>query len=220
MYVMKRDGRSESVHFDKITSRITRLCYGLNPAYVDPILVSQKVCMGVYKGVTTSELDELAAETAAHLTSLHPDFGLLAARIAVSNLHKSTLKSFSKTAAILYQYTEPRTGLQASMLSDDVYAFICQHRDELDSAIVYDRDFGYDYFGFKTLQHSYLLKVDGRVVERPQHMIMRVAVGLHCGDIAATIETYNLMSQRWFTHATPTLFNAGTRCPQLSSWSA
>ena len=218
MYVIKRDGRLESVHFDKITSRISRLCYGLSPQYVDPILVSQKVCMGVYKGVTTSELDELAAETAAHLTSLHPDFGLLAARIAVSNLHKSTLKSFSKTAQLLHDYVEPRTGLAAGMLSDSVYGFITAHSTELDSAIVYDRDFGYDYFGFKTLQHSYLLKVDGRVVERPQHMIMRVACGLHAPDIAAAIETYNLMSQRWFTHATPTLFNAGTPCPQLSSW--
>ena len=215
--MVKRNGRSESVHFDKITSRITRLCYGLNPAYVDPILVSQKVCMGVYRGVTTSELDELAAETAAHLTSLHPDFGLLAARIAVSNLHKSTLKSFSRTAALLFEYVEPRTGLPAPMLSDSVWSFIQEHADALDSAIVYDRDFGYDYFGFKTLQHSYLLKVDGAVVERPQHMVMRVAVGLHCGDLQAIIETYNLMSQRWFTHATPTLFNAGTPCPQLSS---
>ena len=217
MYVVKRDGRQETVHFDKITSRIARLCYGLNPSYVDPILVSQKVCLGVYKGVTTSELDELAAETAAHLTSLHPDFGLLAARIAVSNLHKSTMKSFSATCERLYHYIEPRTGKLAPMLADDVYQFIVANADRLNSAIVYDRDFGYDYFGFKTLQYSYLLKINGQIVERPQHMIMRVACGIHTGDIEATLETYNLMSQRWFTHATPTLFNAGTRCPQLSS---
>jgi len=216
MFVIKRDGRQEKVHFDKITSRITRLCYGLNE-FVDPCLVSQKVVMGVYKGVTTSELDELAAETAAHLTSLHPDFGLLAARISISNLHKSTLKSFTDTADLLYNYIEPKTGLPAPMLADNVYKFIKENADELNAAIVYDRDFGYDYFGFKTLAHSYLLKIDKKVVERPQHMIMRVAVGIHCGDLRSVIETYNLMSLKWFTHATPTLFNAGTPCPQLSS---
>lgn len=221
MYVIKRDGRQEPVHFDKITSRIARLCYGLD-SFVDPVLVSQKVCMGVYKGVTTSELDELAAETAAHLTSLHPDFGQLAARIAVSNLHKSTLKSFTETCTILYNYVEPRTGKKAPMIDDQVYAFIQKHADELNSAIVYDRDFSYDYFGFKTLQHGYLLKVNGKVVERPQHMLMRVACGIHGsgdegGNLANVLETYDLMSQKWFTHATPTLFNSGTRCPQLSS---
>jgi ribonucleotide reductase alpha subunit len=206
MYVVKRDGRQEKVHFDKITSRIARLCYGLNPDYVDPALVSQKVVMGVYKGVTTSELDELAAETAAHLTSLHPDFGLLAARIAVSNLHKSTSKSFSETANMLYNYVEPRTGKASPMLSDEVYRFIQLHSSALNSAIVYDRDFVYDYFGFKTLEHGYLLKINGKVVERPQHMLMRVACGIHTRpasgsepasfDLAAAIETYNLMSQK------------------------
>lgn len=217
MFVVKRDGRAESVHFDKITSRVARLCYGLDPAYVDPILVTKKVVQGVYQGVTTAELDELAAETAAHLTSVHPDFGLLAARIAVSNLHKSTLKSFSATCKRLYCYIEPRTGKAAPMLADDVFDFVAANADRLNSTIVYDRDFGYDYFGFKTLEYSYLLKINGEIVERPQHMLMRVSCGLHCGDIEAAIETYNLMSQRWFTHATPTLFNSGTRCPQLSS---
>ena len=217
MHVVKRDGRRETVHFDKITSRITRLCYGLNAKFVDPILVSQKVCTGVYGGVTTAELDELAAETAAHLTSVHPDFGLLAARIAVSNLHKSTLKSFTETVQLLYRYVEPRTGQPASMIAENVFRFIMDNADALNSAIVYDRDFGYDYFGFKTLQHSYLLKIDGKVVERPQHLLMRVACGLHVDDLASAVETYNLLSLRWFTHATPTLFNGGTRCPQLSS---
>ena len=181
------------------------------------VLTLVQVVQGVYKGVTTSELDELAAETAAHLTSLHPDFGVLAARISVSNLHKSTKKSFSDTASILFNYVEPKTGKKAPMLAEDVYAFIQANADALNAAIVYERDMGYDYFGFKTLQHSYLLKVDGKVVERPQHMLMRVSVGIHCGDLASIIETYNLMSQKWFTHATPTLFNAGTACPQLSS---
>lgn len=228
MYVVKRSGVQEKVHFDKITSRLSRLCWGLDSDYVDPTEISQKVCMGVYKGVTTSELDELAADTAAHYSTLHPDFGLLAARIAVSNLHKSTLKSFSETCALLFHYVEPRTQLPAPLLSDVVYGFIKENAVALDSAIVYDRDFMYDYFGIKTLQHGYLMKLNGKVTERPQHMLMRVACGIHAQprgvdgeeasfDLAAAIETYNLMSQKWFTHATPTLFNSGTPKPQLSS---
>lgn len=217
MYVIKRDGRQEKVHFDKITSRIKKLCYSLNEQYVDPVIVAQKVCMGVYKGVTTAELDELAAETAAHLTSLHPDYGLLAARIAVSNLHKNTMKSFSEVAKKLYSYIEPKTGKTAPLLAEDVYQFIQDNADALNSAVVFDRDYIYDYFGFKTLERSYLLKIDGKIVERPQHMLMRVACGIHCGDLAATIETYDLMSCKWFTHASPTLFNSGTPRPQLSS---
>jgi len=218
MYVIKRNGRQEKVHFDKITSRITRLCYGLSPEFVDPCVISQKVCLGVYKGVTTSELDELAAETAAHLTSLHPDYGQVAARIAVSNLHKSTIKSFSGTMTILHEHVDVTSGLASPMISDNVYDFIMSNAEVLDSALVFDRDFEFDYFGFKTLQRSYLLRgTNRRIVERPQHMLMRVAAGIHCGNIEATIETYELMSCKWFTHASPTLFNAGTRMPQLSS---
>ena len=217
MYVIKRDGRQEPVHFDKITSRIAKLCYGLDTEHVDAVIVAQKVCMGVYKGVTTMELDELASETAAHLTSEHPDYGKLAARIAVSNLHKDTLKTFSATAEALYNYVEPRTGLAAPMISDRVFKIIQENADRLNSAIVYERDMEYDFFGFKTLERSYLLKINGKIAERPQHMIMRVSVGIHMDDIDGAIETYNLMSQGWFTHASPTLFNAGTPRPQLSS---
>ena len=217
MYVIKRDGNRESVKFDKITARIQKLCYGLDPVHVTPINVAMKVIEGIYEGVTTSELDNLAAETAASLTTKHPDYALLASRIAVSNLHKNTNKSFSKTMEALYNYIDPKTGKKAPLLADDVYEIIMKNAQELDSTIIYDRDFGYDYFGFKTLERSYLLKLNGRVAERPQHMIMRVAVGIHKDDIAAAIETYNLMSERWFTHATPTLFNAGTPKPQMSS---
>lgn len=217
MYVIKRDGEKELVHFDKITARIQRLCYGLNSDFVDAVHVSQKVCSGVYRGVTTVELDELAAETAAHLTSLHPDYGLLAARIAVSNLHKQTIKSFHKTIDLLYNYVNPKTGLKGSMISEQVYQFIQQNKNELNTRIVYDRDYSYDYFGFKTLERSYLLKINGRIVERPQHMLMRVSCGIHCGDVENTLKTYELMSQKWMTHATPTLFNGGTPMPQLSS---
>lgn len=217
MFVVKRDGEKEPVKFDKITARVQKLCYGLDPVNVDPVKVAMKVIEGLYDGVTTSVLDNLAAEIAASLTTKHPDYALLASRIAISNLHKNTDKSFSKTMKDLYNYIDPKTGQKAALIADDVYQVITENAKELDSTIIYDRDFGYDYFGFKTLERSYLLKINGKIVERPQHMIMRVAVGIHKTDIAAAIETYNLMSERWFTHATPTLFNAGTPKPQMSS---
>ena len=217
MYVIKRDGNRESVKFDKITARVQKLCYNLDPTHVTAINVAMKVIEGIYEGVSTSELDNLAAETAASLTTKHPDYALLASRIAVSNLHKNTNKSFSKTMEALYLYIDPKTGKKAPLIADDVHEIIQKNAQELDSTIIYDRDFGYDYFGFKTLERSYLLKINGQVAERPQHMIMRVAVGIHKDDIASVIETYNLMSERWFTHATPTLFNAGTPKPQMSS---
>ncbi|CAI9109128.1 OLC1v1008889C2 [Oldenlandia corymbosa var. corymbosa] len=217
MYVVKRDGRQEAVHFDKITARLKKLSYGLSSEHCDPVLVSQKVCAGVYKGVTTSQLDELAAETAAAMTANHPDYACLAARIAVSNLHKNTKKSFSETVKDMYAHVSERSGLKAPLIADDVYEIIMKNASRLDSEIIYDRDFDYDYFGFKTLERSYLLKIQGKVVERPQHMLMRVAVGIHKEDIDSAIKTYHFMSQRWFTHASPTLFNAGTPRPQLSS---
>ncbi|KAK1432345.1 hypothetical protein QVD17_09241 [Tagetes erecta] len=217
MYVVKRDGRQETVHFDKITARLKKLSYGLSIDHCDPVLVSQKVCAGVYKGVTTSQLDELAAETAAAMTANHPDYASLAARIVVSNLHKNTKKSFSETIKDMYSHISERSGKKAPLVADDVYEIIMKHAARLDSEIIYDRDFDYDYFGFKTLERSYLLKIQGKVVERPQHMLMRVAVGIHKDDIDSVIKTYHLMSQRWFTHASPTLFNAGTPRPQLSS---
>ena len=181
------------------------------------VMVAQKVTAGVYKGVTTSELDELAAETAASLTATHPDYAQLAARIAVSNLHKNTLKSFSETVKIMANHINPKNGQPAPLIAEDVAQIVEENSERLDSEIVYDRDFDYDYFGFKTLERSYLLRVNGRVVERPQHMLMRVSVGIHKNDVDAAIETYHLLSQRWFTHASPTLFNAGTPRPQLSS---
>ncbi|KAE7998226.1 hypothetical protein FH972_002791 [Carpinus fangiana] len=217
MYVVKRDGRQEAVHFDKITARLKKLSYGLTMEHCDPVLVSQKVCAGVYKGVTTSQLDELAAETAAAMTANHPDYASLAARIVVSNLHKNTKKSFSETIKDMYYHFNERSGQKAPLIADDVYEIIMKNAARLDSEIIYDRDFDYDYFGFKTLERSYLLKVQGKVVERPQHMLMRVSVGIHKDDIDSAIKTYHMMSQRWFTHASPTLFNAGTPRPQLSS---
>jgi ribonucleoside-diphosphate reductase alpha subunit len=217
MLVLKRDGHRESVKFDKITARIEKLCYGLDTKYVSAVEVAMKVINGLYDGVTTIELDNLAAEIAATLTTKHPDYAKLAARIAISNLHKVTSKSFSSTMKRLYTYVDPKTGQNAPLLSKETWRVIHQNAAELDEAILYDRDFGYDYFGFRTLERSYLMKIDGKVVERPQHLIMRVAVGIHGDDIAAAIETYNLLSDKWFTHATPTLFNAGTPKPQLSS---
>jgi len=217
MYVIKRDGRKESVKFDKITARINKLCYNLNPEFVDPVAVSQRVIQGVRDGVQTTDLDNLAAETAATLTVRHPDYALLASRIAVSNLHKNTEKSFSKTMEMLYVYIDPKTNERAALLADDVYEVIQKNAELLDSTIIYDRDYNFDYFGFKTLEKSYLLKLDGKTAERPQHMYMRVAIGIHKNDIQAAIETYHLLSEGWFTHATPTLFNAGTPKPQMSS---
>ena len=216
MFVAKRDGRKEPIMFDKITARIRKLNYGLNPL-VDPVRVAMRVIEGLYDGVTTSELDNLAAEIAATMTTTHPDYAKLAARISVSNLHKNTKKSFSETMEDLYTYVNPRTGKKAPLLSDEVYNIIKKNADKLDSSIIYNRDFGYDFFGFKTLERSYLMKLNGQIVERPQHMLMRVSIGIHLNDIESALETYELMSKRYFTHATPTLFNSGTPKPQMSS---
>lgn len=216
MYVVKRDGHREPVMFDKITDRIKKLCYGLNEM-VDAVKVAMRVIEGLYDGVTTSELDNLAAETAAAMTVTHPDYALLAARIAISNLHKNTKKSFSETMNDMFHYVNPRTNQEAPLLSEEVHQVIMENSEFLDSHVIYNRDFNYDYFGFKTLERSYLLKVNGKIVERPQHMLMRVAVGIHLNDLQSVIETYDLMSKKFFTHATPTLFNAGTPKPQMSS---
>ncbi|RAL16492.1 ribonucleotide-diphosphate reductase subunit RNR1 [Aspergillus homomorphus CBS 101889] len=217
MFVYKRDGRKERVQFDKITARVSRLCYGLDPEHVDAAAITQKVISGVYQGVTTVELDNLAAETAAYMTVTHPDYAILAARIAVSNLHKQTKKQFSLVISDLYHYVNPKNNNPAPMISKETYELVMKHADELNSAIVYDRDFNYNFFGFKTLERSYLLRINGKVAERPQHLLMRVSVGIHGNDIEKAIETYHLMSQKYFTHASPTLFNAGTPQPQLAS---
>jgi ribonucleoside-diphosphate reductase alpha chain len=216
MYVVKRDGHKEPVMFDKITDRIKKLCYGLN-SLVEPVKVAMRVIEGLYDGVSTSELDNLAAETAASMTIAHPDYAQLAARIAISNLHSNTKKSFSETMNEMFHYVNPRTNLTAPLLSEEVHKVIMANAEFLDSHIIYNRDFNYDYFGFKTLERSYLLRINGKIVERPQHMLMRVSVGIHLGDLKSVIETYDLMSKKFFTHATPTLFNAGTPKPQMSS---
>ncbi|RVE64852.1 hypothetical protein OJAV_G00130240 [Oryzias javanicus] len=217
MYVIKRDGRQERVMFDKITSRIQKLCYGLNSEFVDPAQITMKVIQGLYSGVTTVELDTLAAEIAATLTTKYPDYAILAARIAVSNLHKETKKVFSEVMEDLYNYVNPLNKRHSPMISKETLDIVLENKDRLNSAIIFDRDFSYNFFGFKTLERSYLLKINGKVAERPQHMLMRVAVGIHGKNIDAAIETYNLLSEKWFTHASPTLFNAGTNRPQLSS---
>jgi ribonucleoside-diphosphate reductase alpha subunit len=217
MFVVKRDGRKERVAFDKVTARISKLCYGLDLNHVDPAEIAQKVISGIYQGVTTVELDNLAAETAAYLTTKHPDYATLAARIAISNLHKETTKQFSIVVEKLYQHVSQHTGLPQSKVSERLYQVTMKHADRLNSAIIYDRDYGYNYFGFKTLERSYLMRLDGKVVERPQHMLMRVAVGIHGEDVDSAIETYSMMSERYFTHASPTLFHAGTPKAQLSS---
>lgn len=216
-FVYKRDGRREKVAFDKITARINKLCYGLDNVHVEPIEITKKVINGVFNGVTTVELDNLAAETAAYMTTRHPDYAVLAARIAISNLHKETKKLFSQVIEDLYSYVNPINGRPSSMISQQTYEAVKANAEALNSAVIYDRDFNYNYFGFKTLERSYLLRIKGKVAERPQHMLMRVAVGIHGMDVEKAIRTYNLMSEKYFTHASPTLFNAGTPHPQLSS---
>lgn len=216
MHVIKRDGRTEPVQFDKITARIKKLCYELHDT-VDAAKVAMRVIEGVYDGVTTTELDNLAAEVAATNAVTHPDYANLASRIAVSNLHKATKKSFTETMEDLHNYVDPITNESASLIAQDVIEIIRDNAEFLDSQIIYDRDFNYDYFGFKTLERSYLLKINGKIVERPQHMLMRVAVGIHKDDMDAVVETYSGLSEGWFTHATPTLFNSGTPKPQMSS---
>jgi len=216
MQVIKRDGRQQEVRFDRITQRIRVLCDGLDARFVDPVAITQKVVEGFYSGIPTAEIDRLAAETCAYMSQRHPDFSTLAARIAVSNLHKSTSDSMAETCRLMHGYQDAQ-GRPAPLLSDHVWEFVRDNAAAIDAAIDYNRDYDYDYFGFKTLEKSYLLKVGGQIVERPQHMLMRVACGIHCGDLAAAAETYDLMSRRRFTHATPTLFNAGTPVPQMSS---
>lgn len=218
MFVVKRDGREEECHFDKITSRIKKLCFGdMNMKYVSPYAITLKVIQGMYSGITTVELDTLAAEIAASMTTKHVDYGRLAARIAISNLHKETKKKFSDTITDLYEYINPEINKHCPMVSEETYKIVQANKEKLDGAIVYSRDFEYNYFGFKTLERSYLLRINGNPAERPQQMLMRVAVGIHGEDIESAIETYNMMSEKWFTHASPTLFNAGTKRPQMSS---
>ena len=216
MYVVKRSGKQEPVQFDKITARVHKLSYGLSN-HVDPVKVAMRVIDGIYDGVPTTQLDDLAAEVAATMAVQHPDYAKLAARVAVSNLHKNTKKVFSEVMRDLYEYVNPKTGKSAPLLADEVYEVIKNNEDKFDSAIIYNRDFNYDYFGFKTLERSYLLRLTGKIAERPQHMLMRVSIGIHKEDVDTAIETYNLMSKKYFTHATPTLFNAGTPKPQMSS---
>nr|CAB5514042.1 CPXV083 protein [Cowpox virus] len=217
MFVIKRNGYKENVMFDKITSRIRKLCYGLNMDHIDPIKIAMKVIQGIYNGVTTVELDTLAAEIAATCTTQHPDYAILAARIAVSNLHKETKKLFSEVMEDLFNYVNPKNGKHSPIISSITMDVVNKYKDKLNSVIIYERDFSYNYFGFKTLEKSYLLKINNKIVERPQHMLMRVAVGIHQWDIESAIETYNLLSEKWFTHASPTLFNAGTSRHQMSS---
>ena len=217
MQVIKRDGSSEPLKFDKISNRIRKMTYGLNNDFIDVLEISQKVIAGIFDGITTEALDNLAAETAASLVPKHPDYSLLASRIAVSRLHKTTKKKFSETIQDLYTYIDPETGKPASLINDGTYNVVMENKDTFDSAVIHDRDFNFEYFGFKTLEKSYLLKLYGQVAETPQHMYMRVSVGIWGADIKNALKTYELLSTHMMTHATPTLFNAGTRKPQLSS---
>jgi ribonucleoside-diphosphate reductase alpha chain len=217
MKVKKRDGSLEEMRYDKITKRISVLCHDLNMEYIDPTYVTLKVTQGIYDGITTTELDVLAAETAASMVTTHPDYAKLAGRLAVSNLHKTTPKKFSQSIKELYSFIEPKTNKESSLIDEDIYNFVMSNREALDGAIHQERDLDFDYFGIKTLERSYLMKIGGRIVERPQYLYMRVAVGICKGDVEMALRIYDDLSQHFYTHATPTLFNAGTKRPQMSS---
>ena len=217
MQVVNRKGEREDVRFDAILEKLSSLTDGLDTNWVDAANLTKLTIEGLYDGVTTRELDQLAAETAASLASHHPDYSKLAARICVDDLHRSTKGTFSEVITDLREFIDPESGEHAPLISEEVYEIIMANKETLDSYVDYDRDFNYDYFGFKTLERSYLLKLNGEVAERPQHMLMRVAVGIHHENIEKALETYDLMSQGYFTHATPTLFNSGTPTPQMSS---
>ena len=217
MQVVNRKGEREDVRFDAILEKLSSLTNGLDTDWVDAANLTKLTIEGLYDGVTTRELDQLAAETAASLASHHPDYSKLAARICVDDLHRSTKGTFSEVITDLREFIDPESGEHAPLISAEVYEIIMANKETLDSYVDYGRDFNYDYFGFKTLERSYLLKLNGEVAERPQHMLMRVAVGIHQENIEKALETYDLMSQGYFTHATPTLFNSGTPTPQMSS---
>ncbi len=214
MYVLKRDGKKEKVSFDKVLEKYRKLSYGLSVSYE---YVAQKTIEGIYDGVTTRELDVLASEIAAAKIVEHPDYSILASRIIVSDIHRTVLKDFSENAQLLYDYIDEKTGEHAPLISKEVNDIIQKNKDELNSMIIHDRDFDYDYFGIKTLDRAYLLRRDGAISETPQFMLLRVALGIHKDDMEKVEESYNLMSKKYFTHATPTLFNAGTPKPQMSS---
>jgi ribonucleoside-diphosphate reductase alpha chain len=217
MFVQTRSGKREPVQFDKITHRISQLTYGLDQKYVDSMQVAKRTINGLFDGITTEELDNLSAEVSAYMTSVHPDYARLAGRIAVANLHRSTSDSFMETFEKLYGYKNEFTGEHQPLISEEIFGFANHHKDRIMKEIAYSRDFEFDYFGYKTLEKSYLLKVNGKIVERPQHLFMRVALGVQIGNIEEAIKTYNLISEGWFTHASPTLFNAGTNKAQMSS---
>lgn len=217
MFVITRSGKREPVQFDKITHRISQLTYGLDSKYVDAMQVAKRTINGLFDGITTDELDNLSAEVSAYMTSVHPDYARLAGRIAVANLHRSTSDSFMETFETLYNDQNEYTQEKQPLISKEIFDFAREYKDRISSEIAYSRDFEFDYFGFKTLEKSYLLKVNGKIVERPQHLFMRVALGVQIGNIEEAIKTYHLISEGWFTHASPTLFNAGTNKAQMSS---
>jgi ribonucleoside-diphosphate reductase alpha chain len=217
MFVQTRSGKREPVQFDKITHRISQLTYGLDAKYVDSMTVAQRTINGLFDGISTEQLDNLSAEVSAYMTSVHPDYARLAGRIAVANLHRSTSDSFMETMETLYGFKNEYTGEKQPLISKEFYEYCRENKDRISTEIAYSRDFEFDYFGFKTLEKSYLLKVNGKIVERPQHLFMRVALGVQPDNIEEAMKTYHLISEGWFTHASPTLFNAGTNKAQMSS---
>jgi len=213
--VVKRNNSKEEVSFDKVTRRIKKLCVGLSEN-INPIMVAQKVCAQIYNNVSTVELDELAAQICISMETIDLDYGVLASRIIISNNHKCTSPSLTETIYNLYNNID-KNGNKCPLIADDVYEIIMKNKEKLNAVINYERDYLFDYFGFKTLEKAYLLRVNGYVVERIQHLFMRVSIGIHKEDLRSAIQSYELMSQKYFTHATPTLYHAGTPRPQFAS---
>lgn len=215
MNVVKRDGNSEVISFDKILQRV-KLCGKRNELSLNYTQLCLKVIDQLYDGIKTTKIDELTAEQCASLASIHPDYGQLAINILISNHHKNTPDTFFECMTNLYMFRDVH-GKHTPLISESLYNTIDKHHEQIQNHIQYDNDYLFDYFGFKTLERAYLMRINDVVVERPQYMWMRVALGIHGDDIEKALETYALMSSLTFTHATPTLFNAGTPRPQLSS---
>ena len=213
--VVKRNGTKEEVSFDKVTRRIKKMCNGLSDE-INPIIVAQKVCGQIYNNVSTIELDELAAQICISMETSHLDYGILASRIIISNNHKCTSPSFSETIYILYNNKDINNN-KCPLIADDVYEIIIKNKDKINTVINYEKDYLFDYFGFKTLEKAYLLRTNNKVIERIQHLFMRVSIGIHKDDLKSAIQSYELMSSKYFTHATPSLYHAGTPKPQFSS---
>ena len=214
MYVLKRNNEREEVSFDKIIKRIQK--YSKDLTKLNAIELAQQIIAQIYDGIPTYKIDELTAEICAAKTTLHPDYGKLASRISISNHNKNTSPSYSEVIQVLWDNKDV-LGEHCPLINKRLYDMVMYHKNKINATLDYEKDFNYDYFGFKTLERAYLMRINGKIIERPQHLLMRVALSIHKDDIKEALKSYKLMSEGYFTHATPTLFNMGTQREQASS---